>query len=81
MPRPAESGLRGLIVAEVPAPGSAPGRLLVAKAGVFAAVSLVVGEVVSFLAFFLGQSIMSGRAPHATLSQPFVLRAVFGAGR
>jgi ABC-type transport system involved in multi-copper enzyme maturation permease subunit len=56
------------------------GRLLVAKAGVFAAVSLVVGEVVSFLAFFLGQSIMSGRAPHATLSQPFVLRAVFGAG-
>jgi ABC-2 type transport system permease protein len=55
-------------------------RVLVAKAAIFAAVSFVVGEAVSFCAFFVGQSLMSSPAPHATLSQPGVLRAVLGGG-
>ncbi len=54
--------------------------VLVAKAIVFGAVALVSGEVVSFVAFFSGQAILSGKAPHATLSQPDVLRAVVGGG-
>jgi ABC-2 type transport system permease protein len=54
--------------------------LLAAKAAVFAAVVLVVGEVVSFGAFFIGQMLIGGGAPHATIGQPGVLRAVAGAG-
>jgi len=53
---------------------------LAAKAGVFAAVALVVGEIVSFGAFFIGQMLISGGAPHATLAQGGVLRAVAGGG-
>ncbi|HVB94429.1 MAG TPA: ABC transporter permease subunit [Acidimicrobiales bacterium] len=53
---------------------------LAAKAGVFAAVALVVGEVVSFGAFFIGQMLISGGAPHATLGQSGVLGAVAGGG-
>jgi ABC-type transport system involved in multi-copper enzyme maturation permease subunit len=53
---------------------------LAAKAGVFAAVALVVGEVVSFGAFFIGQMLIGGGAPHATLAQAGVLRAVAGGG-
>jgi len=37
---------------------------LAAKAAVFALVVLVVGEVVSFAAFFIGQVLISGGAPH-----------------
>lgn len=55
-------------------------RVLAAKAAVFAAVALLVGEVSSFAAFLVGQAILSGSAPHATLSQPGVARAVVGAG-
>jgi ABC-type transport system involved in multi-copper enzyme maturation permease subunit len=51
-----------------------------AKAGVFAAVALVVGEIVSFGAFFIGQMLIGGGAPHATLAQAGVLRAVAGGG-
>jgi ABC-2 type transport system permease protein len=54
--------------------------LLAAKAAVFALVALVVGEVVSFSAFFIGQMLISGGAPHATIGQAGVLRAVFGGG-
>lgn len=54
--------------------------VLATKAAVFAAVALVVGEVLSFGAFFLGQALLSSPAPHATLSQPGVLRAVVGGG-
>ena len=59
-----------------------PHRLLVlaAKAAVFGALALVVGEVLSFGAFLLGQTLLSSPAPHATLSQPGVLRAVVGGG-
>ena len=33
----------------------------------------VVGEAVAFAAFFIGQAILSGTAPHAVLGQPGVL--------
>ena len=54
--------------------------VLATKAVVFAALALVVGEVLSFSAFFLGQALLSSPAPHATLSHPGVLRAVVGGG-
>src|SRR6516164_5000918 len=47
---------------------------------VFAAVTFVVGEATSFAAFFAGQAIISGHAPHAALGDPGVARAVAGAG-
>jgi ABC-2 type transport system permease protein len=56
------------------------GRVLAAKSLVFAAVTFVVGEVVSFTAFFVGQALISGHAPHAALGDPGVARAVVGAG-
>jgi ABC-2 type transport system permease protein len=49
--------------------------VLAAKAIVFAGSTLVVVEAVSFVAFFLGQQVM-GTAPHASLDQPGVLRAL-----
>jgi hypothetical protein len=56
------------------------GRLLAAKAAVFGAVALVTGEVVSWVAFFVGQLMISGHQPTASLSQPDVARAVTGGG-
>jgi ABC-type transport system involved in multi-copper enzyme maturation permease subunit len=56
------------------------GRVLAAKSLVFAAVTLAVGELVSFAAFFAGQALISGHAPHAVLGDPGVARAVAGAG-
>jgi ABC-type transport system involved in multi-copper enzyme maturation permease subunit len=53
---------------------------LVAKATTFAIVAFLVGEVVSFVAFFAGQSLINGGAPHATITQPGVLGAVVGSG-
>ena len=51
--------------------------LFAAKATVVGLVTLVVGEVMSFAAFFFGQAILStGVAPTANLGQPGVLRAV-----
>ena len=55
-------------------------RVLAAKAAVFFAVAVVVGEVLSFSAFLIGQSLLTSPAPHAMLSQPGVLRAVVGGG-
>jgi len=55
-------------------------RVLEAKALVFGVVALVVGEVSSFASFLVGQAILAGTTPHATLSQPRVLRAVVGGG-
>jgi hypothetical protein len=54
--------------------------VLAAKAVVFAVLALVVGEILSFGAFFIGQALLSSPAPHASLSQPGVLRAVVGGG-
>jgi ABC-2 type transport system permease protein len=56
------------------------GRLLATKAAVFTGVALVAGEVLSWVAFALGQMVMQGHAPTAALSQPGVARAVLGAG-
>ncbi|HUA96398.1 MAG TPA: hypothetical protein VMB82_12845 [Acidimicrobiales bacterium] len=61
---------------------AAPRRplVLLAKALLFGVVSFAVGEAVSFLAFALGQHILSGRTPTASLSDPTVLRAVISGG-
>ena len=58
-----------------------PRRLVVytAKVAVFAAIALVVTLVAAFVAFFLGQALLASTHENATLSQPNVLRAVFGA--
>jgi ABC-2 type transport system permease protein len=56
------------------------GRVLAAKSLVFAAVTFVVGEATSFAAFFAGQALISGHAPHAALGEPGVARAVAGTG-
>ena len=61
---------------------AAPRRplVLVAKAAVFAAVSLVVSEVVAFVSYLLGQALLSAPATHTTLASPGALRAVVGSG-
>ena len=56
------------------------GRVLAAKSLVFAVVTFAVGEATSFAAFFVGQAIISGHAPHAALGDPGVARAVVGTG-
>jgi len=55
-------------------------RLLAAKATVFTGVTLAVSEAASFAAFLAGQQILVGRAAHAAISTPGVLRAVAGGG-
>ncbi len=42
--------------------------------------SFIVAEFTSFVAFFLGQFLLSAPATHATLSSPGALRAVVGGG-
>lgn len=54
--------------------------VLVGKVVVFGAVALVTAEVITFAAFELGQQLLKGTTPYATLGQPGVLRAVSGAG-
>lgn len=54
--------------------------VLSAKIIVLGVVSLVVGQVLSFTAFFLGQALLPSVVGHATLSQPGVARAVVGSG-
>jgi ABC-type transport system involved in multi-copper enzyme maturation permease subunit len=56
------------------------GRVLAAKSLVFAGVTFVVGEVTTFVAFFAGQALISGHAPHAALGDPGAARAVVGGG-
>jgi ABC-2 type transport system permease protein len=56
------------------------GRILAAKSLVLATVAFVVTEATSFTAFFVGQALISGHAPHAALDDPGVARAVAGAG-
>jgi hypothetical protein len=60
---------------------SQPRRLtvLTAKALVFAALMLVVGEVVSFAAFFAGRAVIASHIK-VNLSDPGVTRSVIGAG-
>ncbi|MGH3182478.1 MAG: ABC transporter permease [Streptosporangiaceae bacterium] len=54
--------------------------LLAAKAAVLVAVALVAGEILAFGAFAIGEAVLRAPAPHATLSQPGVLRAVLMGG-
>jgi hypothetical protein len=54
--------------------------LLGAKALVIAAVSLLVGEVLTFACFFTGRALLSGNAPVAGIGQPGVLRALLLSG-
>jgi len=62
--------------------GAVPHRItvLAAKVAVFSGVAFVIGEVLAFSSFFIGQALLSGSAPTAALSQPGVLRAVIGGG-
>jgi ABC-2 type transport system permease protein len=59
-----------------------PGRrmMLAAKAAVVGLVSLVVGEVVTFVTFFAGTMAMAGGVPQPSLGDPGVLRAVVLSG-
>jgi hypothetical protein len=59
-----------------------PNRPLIVatKAAVFAVVAVVMGQVLSFAAFFITQLLLRSPAPHASLGQPGVLRAVVGSG-
>jgi hypothetical protein len=61
---------------------AAPRRPLVlaAKAAVLGAVTLAAGQMTAFVAFFVGQAALQAPAPHATLGEPGVLRAVLLAG-
>jgi ABC-2 type transport system permease protein len=50
--------------------------VLAAKAAVFGAVALAVGEAAAFIAFFAGGAALPGNVPPPELGQPGVLRAV-----
>jgi len=54
--------------------------VLAAKAAVLGAVTLTAGELAAFGAFAAGQAALQAPAPHATLGQPGVLRAVLLGG-
>jgi ABC-2 type transport system permease protein len=56
------------------------GLVLAAKAVVIGLVTLVIGEVMAVATFLAGQAVLHGPAPHATLGEPGVLRAVLMAG-
>jgi ABC-2 type transport system permease protein len=53
--------------------------MLAAKAVVFAAIVLVLGELVAFVSFFIGSAVLHSHAP-VSLSDPGVTRAVYGTG-
>lgn len=57
---------------------AAPRRtpMLAAKAAVYGGVALLIGEVVSFASYFIGQAIFAGRAPYTHIGDPGVVRAV-----
>lgn len=54
------------------------GEFLLCKMAVATGLALVVGMVTSFLAFFVGQALLGSH--RVSISDPGVLRAVFGAG-
>lgn len=56
------------------------GVVFAAKSLAFGVLALVVGEVLSFVMFFLGQALLHSTGHSATLSEPGVLRAVVGGG-
>jgi ABC-type transport system involved in multi-copper enzyme maturation permease subunit len=54
--------------------------MLAAKGLVFAAATLIAGEIMSFTAFGIGQALLARVHAGASLSQPGVLRATIGGG-
>lgn len=60
------------------APRRAP--LIAAKAVVYGGVALLVGEVISFASYFLGQALASGHAPISHVGDPGVIRAIVMTG-
>ena len=52
------------------------GRVLAAKSLVFAVVAFFAGEFTTFVAFFVGQALISGHAPHAALGDPGIAQAL-----
>jgi ABC-2 type transport system permease protein len=56
------------------------GRWIAAKLAVFGAVALVVGQVLTFASFGIGQAILSGEHGGASLADPNVLRTVVATG-
>ncbi len=54
--------------------------VLACKVIVFGVAALLASEILTFAAFFIGQELLKGTTPYATISQPGVLRAVAGAG-
>jgi len=60
------------------APRRAP--LIAAKAAVYGGVALLVGEVISFASYFLGQALASGHAPISHIGDPGVIRAIVMTG-
>jgi ABC-2 type transport system permease protein len=69
----------GTIRATLAAAPRRPG-VLAAKALVLAAVALVVSESSAFIAYFVGQALLSAPAVHTTIASPGALRAVAGSG-
>jgi ABC-2 type transport system permease protein len=56
------------------------GTVFASKAIVFGGVALVIGLITSFLAFLVGQAILSSQHINTTLGHPGVLRSVIGGG-
>jgi ABC-2 type transport system permease protein len=56
------------------------GRFLGAKAVVSVILIFTAAEIISFASFFIGQALISGHAPSASLGDPTVLRALVGSG-
>jgi hypothetical protein len=55
-------------------------RLLAAKGAVVVGMTFVAVEIMAFVAFFIGQGLISGHAPTAGIGQAGVLRALVGTG-
>jgi ABC-type transport system involved in multi-copper enzyme maturation permease subunit len=51
-------------------------RLLAAKVAVYGGLALVVGELISFTSYFIGQQLFSGSAPISHFTDPGVIRAI-----
>jgi ABC-2 type transport system permease protein len=54
--------------------------VLAAKVALFSVITFIVGEAVSFAAFLIGQGILAGKTPTASLSDPSAVRAVTSGG-
>lgn len=55
-------------------------RMMSAKLLVFGVTALIIGEIISVIAFSVGQMLIHGQAPSASFGQHDVLRVVLGAG-